>query len=229
MMNPSPLQQPDRQRAKIAHRFEVVIAVCAAGSVLLAATGCFSGTRLRNERITLIEQSTTMVVDAENALGAGDEIAALNLLAQAIEVNPTLTVAHIRMAEIHRNRGDLSDSERSYRRAVTIEPRNFVAQLGHAEVLHAVGRVIEAVRAYVRAVSLEPENPAANKGLAAAYLELDEPRAARAHRRSVRRGARRGRTDAEDAATQCRCQYHARSAPQSRPRLCERPPGWCRR
>lgn len=147
-------------------------------SVFSGMPGCATSSGPRSERIDETQQSTDLVVEAESALATGDEVAALNLLAQAIEVNPTLTVAHIRMAEIQRNRGDLNDSERAYRRAVTIEPRNFVAQLGHAEVLHALGRVIEAVRAYVRAVSLEPENPGANKGLAAAYLELKEPRAA---------------------------------------------------
>lgn len=146
-------------------------------SMVVSLAGCKSGGE-RSSPLSEAVRSTALVVDAENALGAGDDIAALNLLAQAIEVNPTLTVAHMRMAEIQRDRGELSESEQAYRRVVTLEPRNFVGQLGHAEVLHALGRVIEAVRAYVRAVSLEPGNPSANKGLAAAYLELNEPRAA---------------------------------------------------
>ena len=150
---------------------------CACAVVLTLLGGC-SSAGTRSAPLSEIQISRDLVINAENALGVGDEMAALNLLAQAIEVNPTLTVAHVRMAEIHRDRGELSDAERSYQRAATIEPRNFVAQLGHAEVLHALGRVIEAVRAYVRAVSIEPENPSANKGLAAAYLELREPRAA---------------------------------------------------
>ena len=157
------------------HRIGVVSCLALVAGLM---PGCASTGGPRSEPIDEVQHSTDLVVEAEGALAGGDEVSALNLLAQAIEVNPTLTVAHIRMAEIQRNRGDLDDSERAYRRAVTIEPRNFVAQLGHAEVLHALGRVIEAVRAYVRAVSLEPENPGANKGLAAAYLELKEPRAA---------------------------------------------------
>jgi tetratricopeptide (TPR) repeat protein len=170
----SPLtNQSDADRRGITPR----IWVCALGVLLaIGVAGC--NRTQKSREIPEAIKGTTLVVEAEGALAGGDEVAALNLLAQAIEVNPTLTVAHLRMAEIHRNRGDLQDSERGYRRAVTLEPRSFVAQLGHAEVLHALGRVIEAVRAYVRAVSLEPENPSANKGLAAAYLELKEPRAA---------------------------------------------------
>lgn len=115
------------------------------------------------------------VVQADVALERGDVEEALAMLALAIERNPTLTVAHIRMGEIYESSGDLESAESSYRTAAQVEPRNFDAQYRHGFVLHQLARLGEAVRAYLRALSVRPNDFEANLNVSIAYLELGEP------------------------------------------------------
>lgn len=150
-------------------------------SVIAAAGGCTWGTgdssaQTRAERRDAEQfRETDAVSDAQRARDAGDNETALALLEQAIARNPELTVAHLEMGDILRDRGDLVSAERSFGRAANLEPRNFDAQFNHADVLHALGRVVDAIRVYLRALAIRPNDAEANRGLAAAYLEQDRP------------------------------------------------------
>ncbi|MCA9311978.1 MAG: tetratricopeptide repeat protein [Phycisphaerales bacterium] len=120
------------------------------------------------------EEKIDYVVEAQSLRDAGDDEQALILLTQAIEENPTLTTAHIQMAEIYQERGDYNDAERSWRTAAELEPRNFDAQYGHGFSLHLLNRLTEAVRAYLRALIIRPDDFDANLNLATAYFQLNE-------------------------------------------------------
>lgn len=142
-------------------------------AALLPATGCSGWQRTqtvqRDRPADLVNRAETVI----QAGGTTEE--ALALLELAIEQNPELTVAHVRMGDVLLSSGRAAEAERSFRTAVRQDAQNFDAQFGLAESLAALGRVVESVRVYLRAVSLRPSDGGANAGLAAAYLELGEP------------------------------------------------------
>ncbi len=157
------------------------LACAVIAAALLAATGC----RWVGQTTTdpddpdaqlsgPVVQAPDYVVEAGRFRDAGDDEQALILLAQAIEENPTLTTAHMQMAEIYQGRGDYNDAERSWRTAAQLEPRNFDAQYGHGFSLHLLNRLTEAVRAYLRALIIRPDDFDANLNLATAYFQLNE-------------------------------------------------------
>lgn len=114
------------------------------------------------------------VQSAEQAVREGDLDQALVEFQKAIEVNPTLTSAHMGMADIYRMRGDYGRAEEKYARSAQLEPRNFDAQYYHGLMLHLLDRLTDAVQAYLKALSLRPNDFKANLNLATAYYQLDE-------------------------------------------------------
>ncbi len=142
---------------------------------LLAPPGCRSPERSpeRVEKESI--SSHDLVVRAEESVETGNDEEALRLLAQAIEVNPTLTVAHMKMGEIYKLRGDHGKAEQAYGAAASLEPTNFDAQYNHGLMLHFLSRLSEAVSAYLRSLAIRPNDFNANLNLATAYFQLDEP------------------------------------------------------
>lgn len=119
-------------------------------------------------------QARSHVLAAEQSLRAGDKQKALAEFARAIAINPTLTTAHMGIADIHRLDGDYAKAEQSYGRAAAIEPQNFDAQYYHGLMLHLLDRVTEAIQAYLRALAVKPDDFDANLNLSTAYYQLDE-------------------------------------------------------
>ncbi|MDX2115675.1 MAG: tetratricopeptide repeat protein [Planctomycetota bacterium] len=153
-------------------RAALLVAV-ALGCVL---TGCKGGATRARERSTERSQtSDAYASQARDLRTEGREDEALALLSRAIELNPTLTVAHLEMADIYEERGDYDLAERSYATAAGQEPANFSAQFGHGRVLHLLNRISEAVRAYLRALAIRPDDYDANLALATAYIQIDGP------------------------------------------------------
>ncbi|HVZ93462.1 MAG TPA: tetratricopeptide repeat protein [Phycisphaerales bacterium] len=133
-----------------------------------------------------VEQAKTL-----KEQGRDDE--ALVLLARAIEVNPTLTVAHMEMGDIYEEKGDYKSAQKRYERAADLEPSSFDAQYKNGLMLQLMERFTEAVRAYLRALTLRPEDPQANLNLATAYLQQNEPAQALPYaQRSVQYSPRSG-------------------------------------
>lgn len=124
---------------------------------------------------TRTTQADEFVGQARDLKAQGREDEALALLARAIERNPTLTVAHLEMADIYERTGDYSAAEQSFSTAARQQPANFDAQFGHGRVLQAMSRVAESVRAYLRALAIRPDHFEANLNLATAYITLDGP------------------------------------------------------
>lgn len=120
-------------------------------------------------------RGSSFVEQARELKSQGREDEALALLTRAIEQNPTLTVAHLEMADIFERTGDYEGAERSFATAATQQPTNFDAQFGHGRVLQSLNRVAESVRAYLRALSIRPDHFEANLNLATAYITLEGP------------------------------------------------------
>lgn len=159
----------------------------AIAAAALIASGCALPRSPLSENPQTIRATPVQMEVVDEALAAGDEEEALRILTLAIEQNPTLTVAHLKMGEIYRVRGDYNEAERSYATAARLEPRNFDAQYNHGLTLHLLNRLADAVRAYLRALSIRPNDFQANLNLATAYLQLEEPSQALAYaERAVR-------------------------------------------
>lgn len=137
-----------------------------------ASTDGTSRGSARGQAAAVSQQYLTQAKDLKES---GREDEALALLTRAIEMNPTLTVAHLEMADIYESRNDYESAERAYAYAAQQEPANFDAQFGRGRMLHLLNRVAEAVRAYLRALAIRPDNFDANLALATAYIQVDGP------------------------------------------------------
>ena len=114
------------------------------------------------------------VVRAEEALDVGDREEAVRLLAAAIEQNPTLTVAYVKLGDLEMEAGDYTEAERLFSEAARQQPREFDHQYKHGLALHFLNRLRDAVRAYLRALALRPDDFDGNLNLSTAYLQLNE-------------------------------------------------------
>ncbi len=116
-----------------------------------------------------------MVVEADLAADEQNYEKAIELLTQAIEMNPTLTVAHLSLGDVYMETGEIDKAEVRFATAARQEPRNFDAQYKHGLALQMLDRFSDAVRAYLRALSINPNDFDANLNIATAYMALGEP------------------------------------------------------
>jgi tetratricopeptide (TPR) repeat protein len=155
-------------------KIRLVAAAAVLAGALAGCSGSGSTYRGTDTTVSAAERGNAMVASAEDAIRRGDTERALAELARAIEVNPTLTKAHMDMGDIYRTSGDYSSAEVSYGRAAQSEPRNFDAQYYHGMMLQLLDRVTEAIGAYLRALSIRPSDFDANLKVSTAYYQLDE-------------------------------------------------------
>lgn len=135
----------------------------------------------------------SLVNAGKTALARGDRQQALAEFIKAIEVNPTLTDAHLGVADVYFSDGNYAAAEPGYRKAAQLEPRNYKAQYYHGLVLHLLNRTGEAVSAYLRALTVQPNDFDANVNLASAYYALGDHRQALPYaERSVQINPRHG-------------------------------------
>jgi tetratricopeptide (TPR) repeat protein len=155
-----------------------VILLLAATALALWCAGCKAPQPTPDKQEETSIRAHDLVVEADESLEAGNDDEALRLLAAAIEDNPTLTVAHMKMADIYRLRGDYDKAEQAYANAAQLEPRNFDAQYYHGLTLHFLNRLAEAIRVYLKALAIRPDDFNANLNIATAYFQLGESREA---------------------------------------------------
>ena len=155
-----------------------VILLLSASAIGVWCAGCASTSHKEDQQEQTSIRAHDLVVEADASLDSGNEDEALRLLSAAIEDNPTLTVAHMKMADIYRMRGDYDKAEQAYANAAQLEPRNFDAQYYHGLTLHFLNRLSEAIRAYLKALAIRPDDFNANLNVATAYFQLGEARQA---------------------------------------------------
>ncbi len=152
----------------------------AAGALCLLCAACTSttapsGASSPESVPAQASQSADQRVAQADALAKEGKIAAaLDQLTKAIEENPTLTTAYVKMGDIHKAQGDFPAAEKAYGEASERDPRNFDAAYNHGLVLQLLDRVADAVKAYLRALTIRPDDREANLNLATAYLQLGE-------------------------------------------------------
>jgi len=168
-----PLDRGSRQ-------FLALAGIALAASCLLLAS-CASTSRAeridREMRQAEIMQARLegYLVEAESYRNEGNNDAALEVLAKAIEINPELFQAHMSMADIYRERGDNDFAIQKYRVATEINPQSYDAQYYLGLCLQLTNRLAEAIRAYRRAISIDPQSHEANLNIATAYLQSEQP------------------------------------------------------
>ena len=115
-------------------------------------------------------------IDGVNQNNTGDRAGAIHSFNEAIRVNPSLRMAHIRLGYLYRQQGDYSDAAAQYEIATRLDPYSSdnSSNLGLCyQVLH---RLEDSAAAYLRALDLQPSNVQANMNLGLVYLSLGQPK-----------------------------------------------------
>ncbi len=154
-------------------RFKLVIAAIAAAVVLLA--GC--------EAPPNKQAAISYYVRGKLLMEDGDLDAALVELANAIKNDPSLSIAHATIGDIHRGQANWHLAQRSYEVACQTNPYAFKPHYNLALTYQMLARAAKvaqqiqqflrlAARIYLRAIALEPADFDSNLNLSACYFQL---------------------------------------------------------
>lgn len=155
----------------------IAYVLLAAGGI--AATGCQTDPFTQFTKQAAIDRFVAGQLKADH----GDLDAALKELEAAVRVDPTLSVAHAAMGDIHRRRGDWQQAQQAYEQACDTNPYAFRShynlgvvyqhQAGAARTIEQAQKLLRyAVDVYLRATTLEPEDYDACLNLSACYFAL---------------------------------------------------------
>lgn len=103
---------------------------------------------------------------------AGKRDQALELLREAVRIDPEYAAAHNNLAVNLRMIGELAEAERQLRTAIEIAPLDYHANYNLGSLLYDTGRTHEAVPSLLNAVIADPTSPLAEAMLGRAYLAL---------------------------------------------------------
>ncbi len=126
--------------------------------------------------------------------------AAQRALQAALEIEPTLSEARLRLARVVWWRGDLVQAQAELRQIAVTQPGDagtaFLAQLFLGRVEEDAGQLARALAAYEAAVALRPDCQSARLALSHTRLRLGDPAAARRElETALRSGRSRSRPD----------------------------------
>ena len=124
-------------------------------------------------------------VKGQMLLDGGDVEAALAELAQAVKIDPKLSIAHAAIGDVHRRRGDWDMARRSYEVACQTNPFSFMPHYnlgvtyqvlaGAAQAADQVEKFLkQAVDVYLRAINLAPDDFDSHLNISACYFQLGE-------------------------------------------------------
>ncbi|MFI4975532.1 MAG: tetratricopeptide repeat protein, partial [Caulobacterales bacterium] len=101
---------------------------------------------------------------------AGRHEVAIDLLGQAIAINPTESAYHTNLGNALRALGRLDEAATGHRRALALNPDDAVARNNLGNVLRDQGKLTEAVACYESALALKPDYAMAHHNLGTALL-----------------------------------------------------------
>jgi len=102
--------------------------------------------------------------------GLKDLDTAVELIEQAIDADPQLTLTYTNLGALQVAKGDQEAAEAALRRAVDVAPRSALAHATLGNFLWAAGRYDEAERELKAALDIEPKSPSVNRALAGFHL-----------------------------------------------------------
>ncbi|HVU06018.1 MAG TPA: tetratricopeptide repeat protein [Polyangiaceae bacterium] len=106
------------------------------------------------------------------------------LYAQAIELDPWLSIAYTNLGNIRFRRHDVTEAEALYRKALAIDPRQPEAQYNLGYVMLERGEASHAIPLFRGAIESDPKFSDAYFNLAMAYEQLGDPGKARPYWKS---------------------------------------------
>ncbi|HYB71458.1 MAG TPA: tetratricopeptide repeat protein [Candidatus Bathyarchaeia archaeon] len=105
---------------------------------------------------------------------------------QAIDLDPTLTDAHVNLGRLYHQAGDRERAEQHYRAALRHAPRDAIAHFNLAAVLEERGRAVEAVQSYHQALATDADFADAHYNLGLLLDSLGRRAAAMTHLKTAR-------------------------------------------
>lgn len=108
------------------------------------------------------------------AFQAGHRDAAIELITEAISIDPEERFYHNNLGNVHWQRGELQEAEKSYRQALRIQPDYIEAHYNLATVLRNQDRLADAVDSYRTVLRLKPDDFEALNDLGATLRQLGD-------------------------------------------------------
>jgi tetratricopeptide (TPR) repeat protein len=96
-------------------------------------------------------------------------------LSQALDKNPTLSLALEARGDIYKQKGDYEKAAADFHRVTTLEPHNFNATYQLGLMYQYLKRFTDAVATYQKAVEIKPLDRDANMNLAMVYTQMGQP------------------------------------------------------
>lgn len=158
-----------------------MIACASTLMMALALCGCNLPAASNNNA----QVATDHFVEGQLALDSQDYDTALAELRKAIQVDPSLSVAHAAIGDVYRKQGHYDDAAQAYQQAIVTNPYAFRPHYNLGMVYQSMGemardaqeaadRIGKAIEAYLAALSLEPKDLDANMNLSACYFDQGE-------------------------------------------------------
>ncbi len=123
----------------------------------------------------------------------GETDLAESLYLSAVAIKPRLAKAQLNLALIAEERRDFARAAELFGHAIELAPRSAEARHGRAKALWSLGRRDDALADWDRALEIDPGHAGALGGLAGAFAETGDPRAAEYYGRAVAANPRSSR------------------------------------
>lgn len=114
-------------------------------------------------------------VRGAQAMSAGRDTEAERELRSAVQSNPSLTMAQVRLGDLYRQRGQYDRAVDHYAVATKLDPYGFSNHYYLGLCQHLLNRLEEAATSYLRALKLEPRDAPANMNLGLVFVALGKP------------------------------------------------------
>jgi tetratricopeptide (TPR) repeat protein len=101
----------------------------------------------------------------------GQTEVAINLIKQAILVNPTVVAFHGNLGNLLKKQGKLTEATQCYQQVLNLEPQSIEAYNNLGNVLKAQGQLEQAITYFQTAIALKPDWPTAHVGYSLALLK----------------------------------------------------------
>jgi tetratricopeptide (TPR) repeat protein len=113
----------------------------------------------------------------------GNHAAAISSFNDAIRINPSLRMPHLKLAALYQSEGDYTDAAKQYEIATQLDPYSATNAYNLGVCYQLLHRLADAAAAYLKALDLQPTNSKASMNLGLVYLELGHPADATAYLR----------------------------------------------
>jgi Tfp pilus assembly protein PilF len=159
-----------------------VLAARPAQTYAQARRGATTQTRAPRVRAHDESRASALVAEGADALARGDEPAARDSFARALQADPDNVDAHTYLGVLSDRAGDIKEAERHFAAAAAFAPFSASARNNYGAVLVRVGRTQLAAAQFEASLKLDPAQPSALVNLAQIRFNAGRPEDLRAAR-----------------------------------------------